>query len=337
LRDGPEPLVRDVPEGDVLPAWAAEAHKKQAASVVFLDAHGGRAVETLRLPAAYCVAYQEQFVGGDATGGAYQCFLTLSDPTGWTMAPGGPASAFVTPAAREHGAPAAAAVVAAVANGWREMGIGGAMGPPVPVAAPFVVGADGVPRLPRIVGDPPFTVKGATTVKRRNGTVVTKPALDRPEYLRQLTGQETGLNKLTVAQFLANRDAYYARKKNSKRKQPDGRDPKGDAAQEVARQEAFETKLDELLTADINLTDSEARAQATQWLETQTALHDPDQVAGGHADTINGVGDARVNSAIGAAWPSRIKAIDRQIRDFAKALTPEQQRDIYLNIHLPVV
>jgi hypothetical protein len=99
--------VRAVPEGDVLPAWAAEAHKKQAASVVFLDAHGGRAVETLRLPAAYCVAYHEQFVGGDAAGEAYQCYLTLSDPTGWTMAPGGPAAAFVAPAARDHGVPAA--------------------------------------------------------------------------------------------------------------------------------------------------------------------------------------------------------------------------------------
>ena len=69
---------------------------------MFLDANGGRAVETLRLPAAYCVAYQEQFASGDAQGGAYQCFLTLSDPTGWTMAPGGSASAFVAPAAREH-------------------------------------------------------------------------------------------------------------------------------------------------------------------------------------------------------------------------------------------
>ena len=205
-----------------------------------------------------------------------------------------------------------------------------------PVTAPFVVGADGVPRLPLIVGDPPFTVKGATTIKRRNGTVITKPALDRPEYLRQLKGQETGLNELTVAQFLANRDAYYERKKNSKRKQPDGRDPKGDAAQEVARQDALQDKVLELRRQNRKLTQTEARAQATQWLETKTALHDPDQVAGGHADTITGVGDARVNSAIGAAWPSRIKAIDQQIRDFAKALTPEQQQHTYLNIHLPV-
>ncbi len=121
VRYGSVQLVLDVPDGDVLAAWAAGAHKRQAASVVFLNAHGGRAVETLRLPAAYCVAYREQFVSGDAQGGAYQCFLTLSDPTGWTIAPGGPASAFVAAAAREHGAPGA--------SGLRDIAIGG-----IPVA-----------------------------------------------------------------------------------------------------------------------------------------------------------------------------------------------------------
>jgi hypothetical protein len=58
------------------------------------------------------VRYHEQFVGGDAQGGAYQCFLTLSDPDGWTLSAGGPASAFVAPAAREHGRPGVVAVAA---------------------------------------------------------------------------------------------------------------------------------------------------------------------------------------------------------------------------------
>jgi hypothetical protein len=96
--------------------------------------HQRRAVETLAFSAAYCVAYHEQFASGDAQGGAYQCFLTLSDPTGWTMAPGGPAAAFVAPAARDHGVPAAAAAaaVAVVPAAWRELGIGGAMGAGTP-------------------------------------------------------------------------------------------------------------------------------------------------------------------------------------------------------------
>jgi hypothetical protein len=107
VRYGPVQLVLDVPDGDVLPAWAADPHKRQATAIVFLDATGGQPLETLRLPATYCVAYQEQFSSGDAAGGAYQCFLTLSDPSGWTLAPGGPATAFV--ATGNHGEPGAVA------------------------------------------------------------------------------------------------------------------------------------------------------------------------------------------------------------------------------------
>lgn len=139
VRYGPVQVVLDVPDGDLLPTWAADPHKRQAAAVVFLDATGGRAVETLHLPAAYCVAYQEQFSSGDNAGGAYQCSLTLSDPTGWTIAPGGPATALVAPAAREHGGPVS------VVNKLRDIAIGGAT-----TAAPrtLVDPADIPPHLP---------------------------------------------------------------------------------------------------------------------------------------------------------------------------------------------
>ena len=72
----------------------------------------GHLLETLRLPGAYCISYHEQFTSSDVSGGSYQCFITLSDPTGWTIEPGGPAGAFVAPAARDHGVPGAAAAAA---------------------------------------------------------------------------------------------------------------------------------------------------------------------------------------------------------------------------------
>ena len=72
---------------------------------------GGAALETLLLKAAYCVSYHEEFTAGDAGHGAYVCHLVLSDPDGWTLQAGGPAGAFVAPAAREHGVPGAAAVL----------------------------------------------------------------------------------------------------------------------------------------------------------------------------------------------------------------------------------
>ena len=243
-------------------------------------------------------------------GGAYQCYLTLSDPGGWTLTAGGPASALVAPAARNHGLPGAVLAVAQA-------------------AAPFVLDAAGVPRLPRIVGDPPFTVKGP-----KNG----KPGLDRVEFVRQLTGQQNGLNRLSVAEFLANRDAYIELSKENKRlkKKGGGRDPKGNPAQQLARDIALRDKIDALLSDDANLTRKEARKQADDWLSTQTALHDPDQVAGGHGHLITGMGDARVNSAIGGFWPSRIKGIDRQVRAHAATMTPDEQATTLLNIVLPI-
>ena len=323
VRYGPVQLVLAVPEGEVLFAWASEAQKRQPAQVHFCDADGGGAVETLSLTAAYCVRYHEQFVHGDARGGAYQAVVTLSDPEGWTLTAGGPAAAFVAPAAREHGVPQVAVAVDAL----RSRAIGG--GPGTQVAAPFVAGADGVPRLPRITGDPPFTVKGP-----KKG----KPGLDRAEFVRQLTGQQDGLNRLTVAEFIANRDHYIELSKENKRlkKKGGGRDPKGDAAQKVAREKALQDKTEELLLNDENLTRKEAREQADDWLSTQAALHDPDQVAGGHSHLITGMGDARVNYAIGGFWPSRIKGIDQQIRAHAATMSPEEQAATYLDVFLPL-
>ena len=52
---------------------------------MFTDAAGGAAQETLVLKAAFCVRYQEEFMAGDTTAGAYVCHLVLSDPDGFTM------------------------------------------------------------------------------------------------------------------------------------------------------------------------------------------------------------------------------------------------------------
>lgn len=109
VRHHPVELVLDVPDLDVLLAWAAAPHKRQAADIVFLDWASRNALETLHMAGAYCVSYRENFASGDTSTGAYQCHITLSDPGGFTLLPGGPGRAFVAPNARAHGVPAAAA------------------------------------------------------------------------------------------------------------------------------------------------------------------------------------------------------------------------------------
>ena len=253
----------------------------------------------------------------------------------------------MAPAARSYaGAGATAAVAASV------VGIGGAMGTAAasavgiggaatPVSVPFVAPTATSPRLPLIIGDPPFHCKGAEKGKKGKNGAPDKPdkeALDPVEFERQLTGQQEGINNLSVAAFIANRDQYIKTSKDNKGKnnKNGGRDIKeGNPAQKLARKKAFKAKFDELRQQDPSLTEEQIIIDTNKWLENQTALHDPDQVAGGYATNITGMGDERINSSIGGAWPWRIKKIDKQIRAYAKKMTPEEQRTTYLNISLP--
>jgi hypothetical protein len=114
VRRGLLHLTADVPENDILPAWASDPHKRLSASLVVLD-DTGRAIETVHFAGAYCVRYAEAFESGDDQLGSYICHFTLSDPDGWTWQLGGP-TAYVAPAPREHGTPGAA-LSAAVAIG----------------------------------------------------------------------------------------------------------------------------------------------------------------------------------------------------------------------------
>lgn len=116
MRYNPILLTLDVPETDLLVSWAADPHKRLAAEIVFLDANGGAALETLSLPAAYCVRYDEVFVAGADGLGAYYCTLTLTDPAGFTMQAGNRASAFILPAPSEHGTPVLPPAAPAVAQ-----------------------------------------------------------------------------------------------------------------------------------------------------------------------------------------------------------------------------
>lgn len=123
VRKEPVHVAVAVPDGDTLLAWAADPHKRLAAAVVFKNATGGMALETLVLKAAYCVSYQETFVAGDAQDGAYTAHLVLSDPDGFVIKAGGPGAAFVAPAAREHGVPGVA--VAMIQQGSTALKKGG--------------------------------------------------------------------------------------------------------------------------------------------------------------------------------------------------------------------
>lgn len=104
VRRGLVDLTADVPDHTLLEHWATNPHQRLSAELLLLDA--GVALETLIFPGAYCVRYDEDFDDGTGGGGdgAYVCHFTLSDPSGWTLTPGGP-TPYAAPAPREHGVP----------------------------------------------------------------------------------------------------------------------------------------------------------------------------------------------------------------------------------------
>jgi hypothetical protein len=88
VRYGPVQLVLDVPDSELLLNWANTPQQQLATDILFRQAAGGGAQETLRMAGAYCVGYQEVFESGDKGRGAYQSHLTLIDPTGFTLSAG---------------------------------------------------------------------------------------------------------------------------------------------------------------------------------------------------------------------------------------------------------
>lgn len=133
------------------------------------------------------------------------------------------------------------------------------------------------------------------------------------------------MNKLIEIQsenYLKNRDRYLR----------DGRAAEGNAAQQAARNEAKLEKMDELRGK--GLSKDEVEKQANEWMKKQNALHSPDQIAGGNPNNITGMGDARINSSIGAQWKKKIKDVDEHISNIAKTMTEEEKKNTYLNINL---
>ncbi|MBC1975860.1 polymorphic toxin type 15 domain-containing protein [Listeria booriae] len=148
------------------------------------------------------------------------------------------------------------------------------------------------------------------------------PKHDPEEFARQLADQEKGMNELTVSEYLANREKYLAQ----------GRALEGNPAQQVARERAYTEKVNELQERGLTIT--AAKKQAKEWMDTQAALHNPDQIAGGKALNIGGLGDRRINSSIGSQWRYRIDIVDEKINQMIGQIPKENWKDTYLNVSL---
>lgn len=78
VRSGLITLHLDVPDSDLLLAWAADPHKKLNGFLTFQETNRPIAREVLTFEEGFCVSYEEVFVAGSGTVGAYRCMLQIS-------------------------------------------------------------------------------------------------------------------------------------------------------------------------------------------------------------------------------------------------------------------
>ncbi|MGC6769546.1 polymorphic toxin type 15 domain-containing protein [Enterococcus sp. LJL51] len=149
-----------------------------------------------------------------------------------------------------------------------------------------------------------------------------KSTHDAEEFARQLKDQQNGMNQLSIEEYMKNRQEYLS----------NGRSNSAAEFQKTARQEALAEKILDLRNQGLSRTD--AKVKAEEWLKNQAALHNPDMVAGGYPWNIQGVGDANINSSLGAQWRYRINDLDKYIYEVSKDMTPEQLKNTYLNVKL---
>ena len=154
--------------------------------------------------------------------------------------------------------------------------------------------------------------------------------MDKKEFTRQVKGQERGLNSMTIGKWIENREGYKARAEAT----GNGRSPEGHEAQRIQREKAYQSRIES--NQKNGLSYSEAKQEATQWISTQAALHNPDQIAGGDPSKVSRMGDAGVNSSIGSQWRSRIDGMESTIKQVASKMSAEELATTKLNVKLTV-
>lgn len=107
---------------------------------------------------------------------------------------------------------------------------------------------------------------------------------------------------------------------------------------EFARQLADQQKGTNELTVQEYLDNRQKYIEQGRAIESnaaqQAALHNPDQVASGHASNVGGVGDKGVNSSIGSQWRYRIDDVDAQIQKMSESMSEAERNSTYLNVNL---
>lgn len=145
------------------------------------------------------------------------------------------------------------------------------------------------------------------------------PASKGDEFVRQLKGQEGGLNRLTVEEYLENIANPQKRDKTIA----------AQARAELSIEIRLRLEKEYMTTMSLAKAKALAKKHAQETMSTLAALHNPDLSAGGR-DIIADFGDRQVNSSIGPQWKSKINGI----KAAAERVPPSARKYTFLNVKL---
>ncbi|KRP58335.1 DUF6861 domain-containing protein [Pseudomonas trivialis] len=138
------------------------------------------------------------------------------------------------------------------------------------------------------------------------------------EFERQLKGQEGGLNRLTVEEYLENIASPVKRSAKASRQ---------------ARQDLEERLRARFQIEFVELGPGAAKQaaikKARETMASLAALHNPDLKAGGK-DVIADFGDRQVNSSIGPQWRPKIQ----NLKEAAEKVPEYQRKSTFINVKL---
>ncbi|RMN59557.1 DUF6861 domain-containing protein [Pseudomonas savastanoi] len=145
------------------------------------------------------------------------------------------------------------------------------------------------------------------------------PASKIGEFERQLKGQEDGLNRLTVDEYLANIANPIKRSKAA-----------ATMAQKKLQTDLQQRFQDEFSqTMDVLDAEDAAIKKTKEVMSNLAGLHNPDLSAGGK-DVISDFGDKQVNSSIGPQWRNKIKNLKKE----AENVPGSMRESTFLNVKL---
>jgi len=139
------------------------------------------------------------------------------------------------------------------------------------------------------------------------------------EFERQLKGQETGLNRLTVEEYLENIANPIRRNSAAATR-----------ARKVLRdklQRRFQKEY--MATMDVFEAGEAAINKTKETMSSLAGLHNPD-LSAGSKDFIADFGDRRVNSSIGPQWRNKIQALKQAVEAVPESL----RSSTFLNVNL---